>query len=252
MRLLNTDTLEVEVFMGSDVPTYAILSHTWGKNEVTLQDLAGNRSGSKKDFSKLDKTCKVAHANGYGYVWVDTCCIDKTSSAELSEAINSMFRYYQEADVCYAFLFDLVPEEVAPLESALATCRWFTRGWTLQELIASREIHIYDAAWSLRGTKRTMVDLISRISRVDREVLLDADELYCVPVAAKMSWAATRATTRIEDMAYSLLGIFDIHLPLLYGEGLKAFRRLQEEILRKTNDMSLLAWVPEDTEQQEG
>ncbi|KAK0707885.1 heterokaryon incompatibility protein-domain-containing protein, partial [Lasiosphaeris hirsuta] len=242
MRLLNTSTLEVEVFTCSDVPTYAILSHTWGKNEVTLQDLGGSRSGSKKDFSKLDKTCQVAHANGYGHVWIDTCCIDKTSSAELSEAINSMFRYYQEADVCYAFLFDLVPEEVAPLESALATCRWFTRGWTLQELIASPEIHVYDAAWSLRGTKRTMVDLISEISRVDREVLLDADELYCVPVATKMSWAATRATTRVEDMAYSLLGIFDIHLPLLYGEGLKAFRRLQEEILRKTNDMSLLAW----------
>src|ERR1700678_3833860 len=107
MRLVNTDRLEVEGFGDNDVPHYAILSHTWGEGEVTLQDMEGSRAANKKGYQKVRRCCSLAKANGFAYVWIDTCCIDKTSSAELSEAINSMYRWYQEAKVCYAYLPDV-------------------------------------------------------------------------------------------------------------------------------------------------
>ncbi|KAK0733118.1 heterokaryon incompatibility protein-domain-containing protein [Lasiosphaeria miniovina] len=243
MRLLNTQTLKVDLFMGQTIPAYAALSHTWGDEEVSLQDMQSTPPRTAEGFRKVEEACRVARSDGYDYVWIDTCCIDKTSSAELSEAINSMFRWYQDADVCYAYLVDLPPETEAALGDALPTCKYFTRGWTLQELIAPQDVHFYDSTWALRGSRRALVDLISEITSIEIEVLLDADELYCVPVATKMSWASKRVTTRIEDIAYCLLGLFDINMPLLYGEGRKAFRRLQEEVMRKTNDLSLLAWV---------
>ena len=250
MRLLNSKKQTLEEFM-DDVPAYAILSHTWGRHEVTLQDLARPAQESTKDFAKIEGACELAARSGYDYIWIDTCCIDKTSSAELSEAINSMFRWYQEAAMCYVYLSDLRSTTRHLSESELASCRWFRRGWTLQELIAPLCIIFVDRDWVEVGSKDTLLSWISHITTIPEDVLLEPDEIYCLPAATKMSWAAMRQTTRIEDMAYCLLGLFDVHMPLLYGEGRQAFRRLQEEILKRTDDLSLLAWSPEGEPKRE-
>ncbi|KAL2881491.1 hypothetical protein SGCOL_003057 [Colletotrichum sp. CLE4] len=210
---------------------------------------------SKAGFDKVAKTCEVAREKGLGYAWVDTCCIDKSSSAELSEAINSMFRWYQEAKVCLVFLSDLRPEvsgtgpgvyEIADL----SRCKWFSRGRTLQELIAPAVAEFYDTVWTLRFSKVGWSRCLSTISNIDVDILTFNKELSAVPVAVRMSWAAHRRTTRIEDRAYSLLGLFDIHMPMIYGEGAEAFQRLRDEIAKETNDMSLFAWVAVDEEQR--
>ncbi|KAK4455221.1 heterokaryon incompatibility protein-domain-containing protein, partial [Podospora aff. communis PSN243] len=246
MFLINTVTCELENMCGREpMPRYAILSHTWDRDEISFQDLeSGAASTGRQGYRKVMEACRLARDEGLNYVWIDTCCVDKKSSAELSEAINSMYRWYHDASVCYAYLADLSPGE------DFQKCRWFSRGWTLQELIAPQELRFYDSHWNLRGAKKEMTTLLSDITKIRKEVLEDSDEVHCVPVAEKMSWAAGRETSRPEDMAYCLLGIFDINMSLLYGEGPRAFRRLQERILHRTNDMSLLAWAPAGSEKE--
>jgi hypothetical protein len=179
---------------------------------------------------------------GFEYVWIDTCCIDKERSAELSEAINSMYRWYKEAQVCIAYLAD-VPSEDSPrsLYSALAMSRWFTRGWTLQELIAPPTVKFYGRDWREIGTKWSLQKIISEVTGIPVEVLTTGD-LRDISVAQRMSWASRRETTRHEDLAYCLMGLFDVNMPILYGEGERAFTRLQEEIINISNDHSLFAW----------
>ncbi|KAH6644333.1 heterokaryon incompatibility protein-domain-containing protein [Boeremia exigua] len=237
MWLINVETRKLECFNDErDLPLYAILSHTWTNTEITMQmyrDLPEDRSRQygyiqiSRGYDKIDRSCQQARADGLPYLWVDTCCIDKTSSAELSEAINSMFRWYQGAVICYVYLDDL------------AKARWFTRGWTLQELIAPKDVIFYDQRWTRIGTKRSLKFDISRITRIHELVLGGKVRLRSVDVAQRMTWAAGRATSKVEDKAYSLFGIFGVHMPLLYGEGTKAFTRLQEEILKESDDMSL-------------
>ncbi|KAM7212849.1 Heterokaryon incompatibility protein (HET) domain containing protein [Rhypophila decipiens] len=250
MRLINTSTLTLKEFL-SPVPPYAILSHTWEGNETSYAEwqslsfrglgwpssLARNHQGRQK----IRKACKLARSEGYQYIWVDTCCIDKSSSAELTEAINSMFAWYQRAEVCYAYLSDLAPTDST---EGMAKCRWFGRGWTLQELIAPASVKFYDKTWACRGAKADLSDLIVQTTKIDAEVLRGTKGLEAFPVARKMGWASYRTTTREEDMAYCLLGIFDIHMPLIYGEGgTRAFIRLQEEIIKQTNDLSIFCWT---------
>ncbi|KAJ6443007.1 HET domain-containingprotein [Purpureocillium lavendulum] len=250
MRLINVESLVLEEFMagGSEAPPYAILSHTWGDGEVTFQDFTHSDESvrsRKHGFDKISKTCALAKGEGLKYAWVDTCCIDKTSSAELTEAINSMFQWYRDAVACYAWLGDLPSSAVVgsqPDKLALSKCRWFTRGWTLQELIAPRVVQFYDEAWVPCGTKESLAAVLSDITKVDAGILADPDLLPGLSVAKRMSWAAARRTTRVEDTAYCLLGIFDVNMPMLYGEGAKAFLRLQEELARASNDLSLFAW----------
>jgi len=252
MRLINASTLQLEEFMDSHhAPPYAILSHTWEEGEVTFQDFANQDTArAKKGYGKIEQTCKLAKANGIGYAWVDTCCIDKTSSAELTEAINSMFQWYARSQICYAWLADL--EADRPIES-FASCRWFTRGWTLQELIAPAEVEFYDKVWTFRGTKAGLSDALQKVTNIDAEVLRvgTIGVLSTVPLARRMSWASGRVTTRREDAAYCLLGLFGVNMPMLYGEGEKAFIRLQEEIIKESNDLSLFAWtLPSDAEEK--
>lgn len=181
-------------------------------------------------------------------------CIDKTSSSELSEAINSMFRWYGRADKCYAYLSDVktshdVRTGTTPRMPQAAphvfTSRWFTRGWTLQELIAPRDVYFYDQSWKLIGTRNyDLHKAISQWTGIDENVLLDSSKLTGVTVAKRMSWAAKRETSRKEDEAYCLLGIFGVNLPMLYGEEERAFVRLQEEIIRTTTDQSVFAYAP--------
>ncbi|KAK2770905.1 HET domain-containing protein [Colletotrichum kahawae] len=263
MWLINTDTLTLEEVTDPFSYSYAILSHTWDSDEITFQNIwSSERRGVERKigYSKLAKTCEIARQRGLQYAWVDSCCIDKSSSAELSEAINSMFAWYQHSKVCFAFLSDLSPLDTNGTisttsfpysEEAFRRCRWFTRGWTLQELIAPNIIEFYNSEWTQVSRKADCLDILSKITGISYLVLQDSSNLRHTPVAVKMSWAASRKTKRIEDRAYSLLGVFNINMPMIYGEGHKAFRRLQEEIARETNDLSLFAWrVPHPTESE--
>ncbi|KAI1792660.1 hypothetical protein LXA43DRAFT_887087 [Ganoderma leucocontextum] len=192
---------------------------------------------------KIRRACEIARRDGYRYIWIDSSCIDKASSSELSEAINSMFNWYGNAQVCYAFLSDVPPNEDVRAEgSKFRGSRWFTRAWTLQELIAPRVVVFLSHDWEVLGTKDTLTDLIQEITHVDRGILTHGKALADESVAERMRWASRREATRVEDEAYSLLGIFGITMPTLYGEGQYAFRRLQEEILQRIPDQSLLAW----------
>ncbi|KAF5501614.1 Vegetative incompatibility protein HET-E-1 [Colletotrichum siamense] len=250
MWLLDTQTLKLQEIVDPSTANYAILSHTWEHDEVSFQDISDLDSARKKaGFSKISNTCELARQRSIPYAWVDTCCIDKSSSAELSEAINSMFQWYKLSVVCFVYLSDFTFDipfssftAYTAEEKALSSSRWFTRGWTLQGLIAPSSIIFYNAQWKALATKTELAEKLERITSIPQAVLESRQLLRTVPVAAKMSWAAHRKTKRIEDRSYSLLGIFDINMPMLYGEGARAFRRLQEEIARETDDLSLFAW----------
>ncbi|KAL7907019.1 hypothetical protein GGI35DRAFT_457505 [Trichoderma velutinum] len=247
MRLINTQTLKLKDFSYEAIPPYAILSHTWGDDseELTLHDVAnGNINKPGIGSIKLRGCCEQAQEDGLEYAWIDTCCIDKTNLVELSEAINSMFRWYNCASVCYAYLSD-VPKGENPSErgSKFRTSRWFQRGWTLQELLAPKHLRFFNTKWRFIGTKGTISNVIKDITRVPRQFLLGITGLHVASVAQRMSWAAQRETKRPEDLAYCLLGIFGIAMPMIYGEGgEQAFIRLQEQIMKSTRDDSILAW----------
>jgi hypothetical protein len=239
--------LGLEYFMGQNTPDYAILSHTWEDEEVTFQDMhqLTPDTMNKKGFAKIRETCRLATSEKpeLEYAWVDTCCIDKSSSAELTEAINSMYRWYREAKVCYAYLSDV---EDSADETALAASRWFTRGWTLQELIAPRVVIFWSRNWVKIGSKLELRASLHAITNIPARVLKGNTSVGGYSIACRMSWAARRETTRVEDTAYCLLGLFNINMSLLYGEGSNAFYRLQEELVKSTTDASLFAWSNED------
>lgn len=248
MRLLNTSDMALATFIGAQTPTYAILSHTWAGDELLLQDLAQlHLHRHKKGYLKLDAACARARADGHAFIWIDTVCIDKTSSAELSEAINSMYEWYQNATVCYVFLADLESGARKPSVDELADCRWFRRGWTLQELVAPRDpdrLLVFDREWRVVGNRHSLASELCEVTGIDMDCLLSKRDKALYSVAQRLSWAAKRRTTRPEDMAYCLLGIFDVNLPLLYGEGAdKAFLRLQMEVLQATQDQTMFTWT---------
>lgn len=254
MWLLSTDRAELHFFPTvekAQLEVYAILSHVWDKTEQSFQDTqalctrCAADGTNPRDFAsaKVRDSCKLAQENGYKWIWNDTCCIDKTSSAELSEAINSMFTYYTLAEVCYAYLRD-VPAG-APLDefdSPFRKSRWHQRGWTLQELIAPEVVVFISQDWKAITTKADVAPLLEEITSVPASVLRLEEEVRDISIGRRMSWAGKRETTRSEDEAYCLMGLFEINMPTLYGEGKQAFRRLQEEIMRKSVDTSLFAW----------
>ncbi|KAI0359524.1 HET-domain-containing protein [Trametes cingulata] len=255
MWLLRTSTAELTHF---DSPYdvrggYTILSHVWQEHEQSFKDVQALQSklataGLKRLLrarvsAKIRECCVLAKMHGYDWLWIDTCCIDRSSSAELSEAVNSMYEWYALAQVCYAYLQDVPSAEDphAP-DSAFRRSKWFTRSWTLQELIAPRCVVFLAQDWTLIGTKASLAPLLQDITGIDTDILTFRQELGNVSVARRMSWASCRNATRIEDEAYSLMGIFGVHMPTIYGEGRRAFRRLQEEILKRTSDQTLFAW----------
>ncbi|KAI1452054.1 heterokaryon incompatibility protein-domain-containing protein [Annulohypoxylon moriforme] len=266
MYLLNVQTYQLEdtnIFSPLEKVDYAIVSHRWNyANEVLYQDMISNDGKisldvrEKSGFAKIEGACKQAQKHNLKYVWIDTCCINKSSSAELSEAINSMYRYYEEAQVCYAYLSGLPSREDPHFSTEFANHEWFDRGWTLQELIAPQEVLFYTDApytsqfnrtcqqseWIGFGTRWSLSWRLSPITGIDEEILIHPKKVRNVSIAKRMSWAAGRKTTRIEDRAYCLMGLFDVNMPLLYGEGSKAFIRLQEEIMKESSDESLFAW----------
>ena len=268
MRLLNTQTLEFEEFFDVQIPEYAILSHRWGEKEVSFKEMRKGKPPPGPGILKIQRFCRKAAEHGFEWVWADICCIDKRSSAELSEAINSMFKWYESAKICYVHLKDVEitsrdlhlreqygdgrwGEEFWPeLRSKFCKSAWFTRGWTLQELLAPRRILFYDSRWELIGemSDEQLWKDVFKACGIKSDTW-DTDYLLEVPsVAQKMSWASRRQTSRSEDMAYCLMGLFGVNMPLLYGEGAhKAFYRLQLEIMKYTSDESLFAWHCNET-----
>jgi hypothetical protein len=356
LRLLDTETIRLAApksgrsFSKSHQPTpnrdqttpeYAILSHRWSDGEVSFKEIQDPTRDveEKRGYKKVEQFCNKAKENKIRYVWVDTCCIDKDSSAELSQSINSIFEWYKDARECYVYLADVSDqsdselrkelnelelekkrlekerleqkeeedewdeeeeeeeeldhereeenEKLEKLEKKLESLKaekkmlkrllknrassrrseeilpknyqvdfekseWFTRGWTLQELIAPRKITFYDRNWNPIGSKEDHCKLISRITGINPEFLRlnktpggeDFErDIRTASISARMSWASGRETTREEDVAYSLLGIFGVSMPALYGEGgHQAFIRLQEEIIKKSDDQTILAW----------
>ncbi|RMZ17309.1 hypothetical protein D0862_00872 [Hortaea werneckii] len=321
MLLLNARTYALKFFhTAKTAPPYAILSHTWEDDEVLFKDMDDlEKAKAKSGWQKIEYICRQALNDGLEWAWVDTCCIDKSSSAELSEAINSMFNWYKCSMVCYVYLCDLTmtatlrddhpmiitwlglaeqfsawdrshpmvglvalpasedlwkdheeyfeavtsvaisarrivdegyglhcsESDISLIDTlgAFSRAKWWSRGWTLQELLAPRDIVFMDQNWQQISRLPELVVTVSTISNVDVEVLLKTAPLESRCIAERLSWASKRSTTREEDTAYSLLGIFDANMPLLYGEGSRAFKRLQEIISLRSNDLSIYAWL---------
>ncbi|KAI0414100.1 heterokaryon incompatibility protein-domain-containing protein [Xylaria grammica] len=274
MRLLNIHSLAIEnvddvkrATNVSKVP-YVIISHRWLENELTFDDIYDNTLGfwerirdpswaKAQSAAKLLGACKKAgdfshskygnekHPDFVHHVWLDTVCINKRDPAELSESINSMYRWYKEAAVCFVYIHDYRKGG----KSRFADSSWFRRGWTLQELVAPAARAFYDQDWNSIGDKLSLVDEIVERTGISRTILSHqastrgvGDAIGDASVGHRMSWYADRQTTKGEDAAYCLMGLFGVNT--LYGEGaFRAFRRLQEEILRYSDDHTLFAWV---------
>ncbi|KAI5364808.1 putative heterokaryon incompatibility [Septoria linicola] len=248
MRLLSTtpgpdNRLNLIEAWDDRIPKYAILSHTWSEDaseEVLFRDIENGKPSQKAAYQKVVGALQQAREDGHHYIWIDTCCIDKSSSAELSEAINSMYAYYGAAEICYVFLAD-----IAELQQDLTASRWWERGWTLQELLAPAKLVFFTNRWTSIGSRDALSQLIHETTGIEQRCLVDADRIvvHDASIARRMSWAARRRTSRSEDIAYCLLGLFNVNMPLLYGEGgTKAFLRLQEEIMQASDDHTLFAW----------
>jgi len=205
------------------------------------RDRLGVEHDANRGIEKARTACKIALKRKLVWLWVDTVCIDKTNNVELSEAINSMWRWYYESALCLVYLEDITH---ANCFQDFGKSEWFKRGWTLQELIAPGTMVFFGSDWSEIGTRATLEAQLSAATGIPHEVLNDRSRVFTCSVAQKMSWAAQRSTTRPEDMAYCLLGLFSINMELLYGEGAKnAFRRLQMRILEVNEDESIFAWT---------
>ncbi|KIM68142.1 hypothetical protein SCLCIDRAFT_1006255 [Scleroderma citrinum Foug A] len=244
-------------FCDDEVTEYAILSHRWIEQEVDYREIVKLAKMDEEErteirqrdgYRKILQGCEQAKKDGFKWLWVDTCCIDKRSSAELSEAINSMYRWYENSGICYAYLHD-VPRSSFPTArnderypKSNGWPEWFSRGWTLQEMIAPWGVQFFNKDWHPIGDKRTLSPILEDITRVPQYILKEGLSSDRPCVAQIMSWAANRTTTRVEDRAYSLMGLLDVHMPMLYGEGKKAFHRLQLAIIRTSNDQSIFAW----------
>ncbi|KAL7955366.1 HET domain-containing protein [Trichoderma compactum] len=216
MRLIDTDTLEFTWFLKTP-PPYAILSHTWGSDEVTFTDVTNlSTRTTKSGFTKIKQTCGKALKGGFSYAWIDTCCINKESSSELSEAINSTCRWYRDAAICYAYLEDASEDIKLPItsSSSIEHCGWLTRGWTLQELLAPKEIVIFRAKWTTIGRKTDLGVVLEQITGIP-----------CKTLTWYIDCILPHGNIRRQ-----------------HGEGRNAFIRLQGEILKQTEDDSLFAW----------
>jgi Heterokaryon incompatibility protein (HET) len=259
MRLLNTSTYslhdsEDEVVMAN--PDYAVVSHRWepGNNEITFQrfnptDLRSSNSLTPS-LAKIKNACAKAREQSLYWLWIDTCCIDKTNSKELGNSLNSMFKWYQEATVCYAYLKDVVkatsgPQMFKSFDSDWPDQKseWFKRGWTLQELLAPQYMEFYDHKWNFMGTRKKLAGDLQLVTDIDKIYLNGDRHFKKACVATRMSWMAGRTTQETEDIAYSMLGIFNVNMSPQYGEGDKAFIRLQRALIEAQIDESIFAWT---------
>lgn len=248
MKLLNTRTLQVHQAL-LQPPPYASLSYTWSgtSDESTAPTLTQRQSA-----------CTEARRLGLEWLWLQSLCIDRSSAADISESINFLFRVFQDSAVCLVSLGDVSLEagkttpEVAG--NLLRKSRWLRRIWTLTELIASKEIIFFDRDWRQFGTKTSLLCELSDATRIDLPVLEDSQCLSEFSIGRRMSWASACSYDREEDLAYALIGLFSVSMTILYGEGYLAFLRLQDEILKSTDDASLFCWQagPHATQEYRG
>jgi hypothetical protein len=251
MRLLSRtvkDDFELTTFNDESLPRYAILSHTWIEGqEVTYDELVAGTRKEKTGYNKLRFCGERAAKDNIQYFWVDTCCINKATNDELSTAINSMFRWYQRAAKCYVFLSDVeLPHDVPDPQlyhitwkDAFRRSRWFTRGWTLQELVAPPSVEFFSKEGKALGNKISLERDIHEVTQIPIQALRES-RLSAFSVDERMSWVVKRKTTIKEDKAYCLLGIFGVFIPLIYGEGEEhAFLRLQEVVQRRQENRGI-------------
>ncbi|KAF2995238.1 hypothetical protein E8E13_002798 [Curvularia kusanoi] len=258
MRLLHIDDhgtvrLTEELLSKDKTPAYAILSHTWGEEEVTFDDLTEGKGTDKIGFDKIRFCMQQAARDGLKFSWVDTCCIKKDNPTELQHSINSMFRWYKEAAKCYVYMADVStskqPQDCRTQNGVwredFTRSRWFTRGWTLQELLAPHDVSFFSREGEMLGSLDKLKELVQMVTGLPLSVFSGTD-LHTYGIEERLSWTAKRHTTREEDKAYSLLGIFNVFLPLIYGEGEdNAFRRLRSEIRERKNDAIAFARLSE-------
>lgn len=248
MRLLESCGRNIRLTeeLVGQIPSYAILSHTWGADgeEVTFRDMVDRTAKKKPGYDKIKFCAEKARADGLHYFWVDTCCIDKANSTELIEAINSMFRWYQKADRCYVYLSDVSASSLEswnPYELQFRASRWFTRGWTLQELLAPSSVEFFTRDGLRLGDKKSLEQQIHEITSIAVAALQNRP-LAHFTTEERFRWAANRNTKKEEDWVYCLLGIFGVYMPLIYGESKEnALRRLKKEIAEAMNS----EYIPE-------
>jgi hypothetical protein len=241
LKLNGLGKLSLTTDLITDIPRYAILSHTWGADddEVTFDDFQTESGRSKAGYAKIQFCGEQAGKDDLHHIWVDTCCINKANNAELSEALNSMFRWYRDAAKCYVYLSDVsahnrnnVNQSRRTWEPAFRKSKWFTRGWTLQELLAPKSVTFFSREGKYLGDKKSLEEQIHEITDVPLTALR-GEYLTDFSIDERLRWAEKRETKREEDKAYCLLGIFNVFMPPIYGEGENALIRLREEI-RKT------------------
>ncbi|KAI4241765.1 MAG: hypothetical protein LQ352_007389 [Teloschistes flavicans] len=256
IRLLNAKTCQLpdnDEKKAQQKQPYVIISHVWGDREIVFEDMPRfkqlSTSSKRVSGAKIAGACEVVLRHYHGaiqYLWLDTVCIDKRDLTELSMSINSMYKWYRQAEACFVYLQDFLPRDDEDEEHAggFTRSRWFTRGWTLQELIAPRQVIFFDRNWRVIGDKASLQQELSARTKIMGVFLLGTRNISKASVAQRMSWFSGRETTVEEDAAYCLLGIYGVNMPLLYGEGReRAFRRLQEEIMRYSDDHSIFAWT---------
>jgi hypothetical protein len=253
MRLLKrhpNDTVSLtKNLVGDDIPDYAILSHTWrgDADEVTLKDIETSSGQSKIGYEKIEFCVNQAKQDGLEYFWIDTCCINQANSPEVSEAINSMFRWYRNATRCYVYLSDVLfslkrkwNSEETDMQLAFRASKWFTRGWTLQELLAPSSVEFFARNGKRIGDKKGLGKQIHEITGIPISALQGAD-LSTFKVEERLKWAENRETTREEDRAYCLLGIFGVFMSPRYGEGKsREFNRLRAKINKASTYPSIV------------
>ncbi|KAH7079197.1 kinesin light chain 1 [Paraphoma chrysanthemicola] len=228
-----------DIIGDDEIPPYAILSHTWQKDqEVTFNEMLKRSATKKSGYKKIEFCAKQAQLDDLQYFWVDTCCINKADHIELQDAINSMFRWYRDAEQCYVYLWDVSAKNVSSKEweKEFRKSRWFTRGWTLQELLAPSRVKFYSKDGVYLGDKQSLEQQIHEITGIPIAAL-HTTPLLSFSIEERMSWFGDRQTTRSEDRAYSLLGIFGVYMLPNYGEGYEyAFKRLRREIKQLSQD----------------
>lgn len=253
MRLLNVTTLTFAEFHSPDIPKYAIASHRWSAGtEATLKSIQEKTDTQSFGYKKVKGFADYMKSNiaDLQWLWIDTCCIDQKSSAELQEAINSMFRWYRDAEVCLAFLYDVsTGDDLSGFERS----NWFERGWTLQELLAPSTVIFLAKEWQLIGHKgrgdcgrsgilmqtgKLLDERVASITRIPEAILHDYSESHNLSPEGKLEWAKHRQTTREEDQSYCLLGILGVSMNIRYGDGGEQTRnRLLKKLRPQTNNV---------------
>lgn len=253
MLLLNTTNLQLCNFRSDEPPPYATFSTNLGDANVVHKDFCGPQTARQRPgFQILQRACSESHSRGLLWLWSDAICIDRSTA--LSQSLNSLAEIYRKGRLCIVYLHDLL--DIAgyefDVERVFSNCSWFKQVWMLPHLIFSTVLQLYDAQWNHIGAKLELIPEISRWTSIDEGVLRNSDSLKDFPNCTKMSWAAGLSADPIEDTAYSLIGIFNVNLSIHYGEGMDSFIRLQEEVLRKSTDYSLLAWRPQTNQPYRG